>query len=75
MSISAVIEGERKLFCALGANAGLGGAKVVAHQWWSAVLPNLTNILTVAQILVASATLVYMVIKIERILRNKKATE
>ena len=72
MPLSDILEGERKLFSVLGANVTLGGVKLAtkAHQVWTNVMPALNDILTVVQILVALATLVYMLFKIRKIARK-----
>ena len=69
MSLSALVEGERKLLCLLGVNAGLGAARW--YQFWSHLMPTLPSVLTSVQILVALATLVYMLLKIRRIVKDK----
>ena len=74
MSICSVFEGERRLLGVLGANVGLGGIKgglARAQQHWTDLMPNLPSILTSVQILVALATLVYMALKIRKLLRKK----
>jgi hypothetical protein len=73
MPIAAILDGERRLLGVLGANAALGGAKAAATACsiWSSLMPNLPTILTVVQILVASATLVYMTLKIRKIVVTK----
>jgi hypothetical protein len=73
MPLKELFEGEGKLLGVLGTNVFLGGAKVAttAQVIWTSVMPNLSSILTIVQILVASATLVYMTLKIRKIVVTK----
>jgi hypothetical protein len=70
MSLNLLFEGERRLVGALGANVALGGVKS-AHHFMTAETHLFTNILTVVQILVAVATLTYMLLKVRKILKKK----
>ena len=60
---------------ALGANVTLGLGKRVAQLVASIhkIMPCLNDLLVIAQIAVALATLVYMVLKIRKILKQKKS--
>jgi len=73
MSFSSLIEGEGKLFGAIGANVTLGGARAAVEQaptWLDKCMPLLNNSLVLVQVAVGIATLVYMVIKIRKILKR-----
>jgi hypothetical protein len=73
MSLASLVEGEGKLFGFLGANVTLGGAKAVvdkAHTQLDHFMPILNNSLVLVQVAVGLATLVYMVLKIRKILKK-----
>lgn len=72
MSIRNILEGEGRLFGAIGANLGLGWLKQATVVKLSPFMPFLEQLLTVAQIAVALATLVYMALKIRRVITVHK---
>lgn len=74
MSFSSLVEGESRLFGVLGANVTLGGVHAVAekaHTKLVPMLPLISDILVLVQVAVGVATLVYMILKIRRVLRKK----
>lgn len=78
MSFNLLFEGERRFAGVLGVNAGIGGIKAAAlkaHNFMSTETHVFTNTLTVVQILVAVATLVYVILKIRKVLKKKNKTE
>jgi hypothetical protein len=73
--LSTIFEGESRLFGFLGANVTLGGARVALEKsdiGLQSFMPCLANMLVVMQILVALATLVYMVLKVRRVWKGKR---
>jgi len=72
-----VFQGESRLFGFLGANVTLGGVRVAVekvHLGLESVMPYLHHLLVLAQIAVAVATLVYMIVKIKK-LRSLKTDD
>lgn len=65
MSFRLIVEGEQKLLAVLGANATLSGAHALT---WEKAMPTLNGILTVSQILVAGVTIVYLAVKLKKLL-------
>lgn len=74
MPIRSLVEGESKLFGFLGANATLGGLQVTLTTKLQSIMPCLNNLLVLAQIGVALATFVYVLLKIRKVLRERKQT-
>lgn len=78
MSLSALFEGEARLFGFLGANLTLGGLRAVvekANLRLQMFMPCLENLLVLVQIAVALATLVYMILKIRRVWKKVSKDE
>jgi hypothetical protein len=71
MPLKALVEGEGRLLGFLGANATLGGVQAAATAKLQTFMPLLENLLTVTQIAVAIATLIYMIFKIRKIMHQK----
>jgi len=72
MPLRAIFEGEARLLGVLGANATLGGARLAFTTGLHNLMPLLTDCLVVIQIGVALATFIYMLLKIRRILKQRK---
>lgn len=63
------------MFGALGLNLTLGGVRAISekvHASLITVMPLVNDLLIVVQVAVGIATLVYMTIKIRRVLQKKK---
>jgi hypothetical protein len=71
MPLRTLLEGEGRLLGFLGANAGFEGLHVAVTNKLDHLMPMLTNLLTVAQLAIAGATFVYMILKIRKVLRKK----
>jgi len=73
MPFTEIVEGESRLLGMLGANATLGGVRVVAektHTHLYNIMPVCSDLLIIVQVAVGVATLVYMVLKIRKILKK-----
>lgn len=76
--LGSLVEGESRLFGFLGANLTLGGFRLAvekANLGLQRFMPCLEHLLILAQIAVALATLVYMVLKIRKVWRKVKDDE
>ncbi len=74
MSIDQLVEGEGRLLGVLGANVTLGGFRVVAeeaHMRLIHLMPFVNDLLILVQVAVGLATLVYMIIKIRKVIKKK----
>ena len=71
MPLRSIIEGEGRLFGVIGANVTLGGVRAAATTGLQNLMPLLSNLLVVAQLGIAIATFVYMILKIRKILRQR----
>jgi hypothetical protein len=70
-----MIEGEGRLLGLLGANATLGGVRVLADTWHirlMKLMPLCADVLVLIQVAIGIATLVYMLLKIRKILQKSK---
>jgi hypothetical protein len=72
MPFRSILEGESKLFGFLGANATLGGLQVAITTKLQSLMPCINNLLSLAQLAVAVATFIYIVLKIRKVLRDRK---
>ena len=71
MALKEMLAGESRLFGALGANLTLGGVRLAeAHTALIDVMPIVSDILVFVQVAVGIATLIYMVLKIRKILKK-----
>lgn len=71
---SSVVQGESRLFTVLGTNATLGGVKLAlekTHRGLESLLPCANDIIVITQVAIGVATLIYMVLKIRKILTKK----
>lgn len=76
--LSAVMKDEKALVGWLSANVSLGGAHYgvdrvkSVHDWLDPFMPLMSDLLTVGQVLVALATVVYMVLKVRKLWKQRK---
>lgn len=73
--LSSIVNGERRLFGFLGANISLGGIRIGMERVHTALekcMPCLNDLLVIAQIAVALTTVVYIALKIRKLLRQKQ---
>lgn len=67
MPIRAILEGEGRLLGYLGANVTLGGFHAATVNQIQCLMPMIRNLLEITQLAVATATLIYILMKIRRV--------
>jgi hypothetical protein len=72
---SGLVQGESRLFALLGTNVTLGGFKSMlesTHQSLESLVPACTDLLVIIQVAIGLATLIYMILKIKKVVLPKK---
>jgi hypothetical protein len=67
MPIRAIVEGEGRLLGFLGANVTLGGLHAATVSHIQSLMPMIKNLLELTQLAVATATFIYVLLKIRRV--------